>query len=94
MIQKSNTQYIYFWNLFQVTGHLQTNKINTELNSIPKAQFHFLAKAGDSSYQASPCSLYPSILGPHPCLPQMRDSFIIVELKLFLSWRFEDKTPK
>lgn len=56
MIQKSNTQYIYFWNLFQVTRHPQTNKINIELNSISKAQFYFLAKADDAL--ATKLSLY------------------------------------
>lgn len=56
MIQKSNTQYIYFWNLFQVTGHPQTNKINIELNSIPKVQFYLVGKAGDDlATKISPC---------------------------------------
>lgn len=47
MIQKSNTQYIYFWNLFQVTRHTETDKINVELNSTSKVQFYVLAKVGD-----------------------------------------------
>lgn len=47
MIQKSNTQYIYFWNLFQVTRHPETDKINVELNSTSKVQFYVLAKVAD-----------------------------------------------